>query len=84
VVDALQHQWEDLGQLKDVQNWPSAARARERLFHRMVKDQEALATETGDHTLLMKHERREALEVSFEQVQEYYQSQKKPTTASAH
>ncbi|KAG1704092.1 hypothetical protein DVH05_006105 [Phytophthora capsici] len=69
--NALEHQWKDLASLTVESNWPATEDARDRLFHRMLKDQATL----DDHDLqlsLVKNERYEALVASYWNAQRYY------------
>uniref|UniRef100_H3GS80 PDZ domain-containing protein n=1 Tax=Phytophthora ramorum TaxID=164328 RepID=H3GS80_PHYRM len=69
--NALEHQWKELGSLAVESNWPTTEAARDRLFHRMLKDQATL----DDHDLqlsLVKNERYEALVASYWNAQRYY------------
>ncbi|GMF15266.1 unnamed protein product [Phytophthora lilii] len=71
VSDALEHQWKELAGLSVASNWPTTEDARDRLFHRMLKDQATL----DDHDLqlsLVKNERYEALVASYWNAQRYY------------
>lgn len=73
--NTLYHQWEDLGLVADVAKWPTTERARERLFYRMLKDQQSLSAEESEHHLVA-NERRDVLEVSFARAQQYYEERK--------
>ncbi|CEG41235.1 Protease-associated domain, PA [Plasmopara halstedii] len=69
--NAIAHQWKELANLAVLSNWPATETARDRLFHRMLKDQASLA----DHDLqlsLVKNERYEALVASYWRAQHYY------------
>ncbi|OWZ24307.1 hypothetical protein PHMEG_000669 [Phytophthora megakarya] len=69
--NALEHQWKELASLAVESNWPTTEAARDRLFHRMLKDQATL----DDHDLqlaLVKNERYEALVASYWNAQRYY------------
>ncbi|KAG7393211.1 hypothetical protein PHYPSEUDO_011216 [Phytophthora pseudosyringae] len=69
--NALEHQWKELASLTVESNWPATEAARDRLFHRMLKDQATL----DDHDLqlsLVKNERYEALVASYWNAQRYY------------
>ncbi|KUF95207.1 hypothetical protein AM588_10005201 [Phytophthora nicotianae] len=70
-VHALEHQWKELAGLAVPSNWPATEAARDRLFHRMLKDQATL----DDHDMqlsLVKNERYEALVASYWSAQRYY------------
>ncbi|TMW62978.1 hypothetical protein Poli38472_005596 [Pythium oligandrum] len=69
--NALEHQWRDLGALSDVSEWPRTARARERLFYRMLKDQ-ATVREHEQELSLAQNERHDALHALFEQANQHY------------
>lgn len=69
--NALEHQWKELASLAIATNWPVSEDARDRLFHRMLKDQATL----DDHDLqlaLVKNERYEALVAAYWAAQRYY------------
>ncbi|KAL3668667.1 hypothetical protein V7S43_005964 [Phytophthora oleae] len=69
--NALEHQWKELASLAVESNWPATEAARDRLFHRMLKDQATL----DDHDLqlsLVKNERYEALVASYWNAQRFY------------
>ncbi|KAG6623952.1 Protease-associated domain, PA [Phytophthora cinnamomi] len=69
--NALEHQWKELAGLAVESNWPASEAARDRLFHRMLKDQATL----DDHDLqlsLVKNERYEALVAAYWSAQRYY------------
>ncbi|KAE9361715.1 hypothetical protein PF008_g782 [Phytophthora fragariae] len=69
--NALEHQWKELASLAVESNWPTSEAARDRLFHRMLKDQATL----DDHDLqlsLVKNERYEALVAAYWNAQRYY------------
>ncbi|ETN21126.1 hypothetical protein PPTG_01409 [Phytophthora nicotianae INRA-310] len=70
-ANALEHQWKELAGLAVPSNWPATEAARDRLFHRMLKDQATL----DDHDMqlsLVKNERYEALVASYWSAQRYY------------
>jgi hypothetical protein len=74
----LEHQWKELASLAVESNWPATEAARDRLFHRMLKDQATL----DDHDLqlsLVKNERYEALVAAYWKAQRYYSAQAEDT-----
>ncbi|EEY66459.1 uncharacterized protein PITG_17073 [Phytophthora infestans T30-4] len=69
--NALEHQWKELASLAMASNWPATETARDRLFHRMLKDQATL----DDHDMqlsLVKNERYEALVAAYWNAQRHY------------
>ncbi|KAG7400804.1 U4/U6 small nuclear ribonucleoprotein Prp4 [Phytophthora boehmeriae] len=74
--NALEHQWKELASLTVASNWPMSQDARDRLFHRMLKDQASL----DDHDMqlaLVKNERYEALVAAYWNAQRYYNAHAK-------
>ncbi|KAG3116732.1 hypothetical protein PI124_g4744 [Phytophthora idaei] len=69
--NALEHQWKELASLAVASNWPATEAARDRLFHRMLKDQASL-DDHDMHLSLVKNERYEALVASYWNAQRYY------------
>ncbi|KAG2780879.1 hypothetical protein PC129_g8399 [Phytophthora cactorum] len=69
--NGLEHQWKELASLAVASNWPATEAARDRLFHRMLKDQASL-DDHDMHLSLVKNERYEALVASYWNAQRYY------------
>ncbi|KAF1773855.1 U4/U6 small nuclear ribonucleoprotein Prp4 [Phytophthora cactorum] len=69
--NGLEHQWKELASLAVASNWPATEAARDRLFHRMLKDQASL-DDHDMHISLVKNERYEALVASYWNAQRYY------------
>lgn len=72
----MEHQWRELGTLSQVNNWPTTARARQRLYFRMLKDQDMIGNGEVD-PVSKQSERYQTLQTSYEIVEKFYAAQTK-------
>lgn len=68
---ALQHHWSDLAELAEPLNWPSSEVARDRLFHRVLKDHATVADRNVE-LQLVRNERYDALIAFYWKAQQLY------------